>query len=145
MFSSLNFGHGIFAFYVLFVGSLAFQVYRSTQISNALVDKQYYNQDIAYQSTMEARARSAKQPILLLQGDAGKLSLGFAAGQSAEEVSLQLQRPDAREEDRLIELATVDAVQPIDMPALSPGRWNAVIRYHVNGQLCVREQSLYIR
>ena len=53
-----NWGTGIFLFYTFFVGSLIFQVYKSTQYNNHLVVENYYEEDLAYQKKYEKQANS---------------------------------------------------------------------------------------
>ena len=45
----INWGTGLFIFFTFFVLTLAFVLYKSRQIDNALVFDDYYAEDIKYQ------------------------------------------------------------------------------------------------
>ena len=49
----LNWGNGIFIFYVLFVGALVFQLVKSFQYDHSLVVDDYYQKDIEYQKQFD--------------------------------------------------------------------------------------------
>lgn len=53
MFKSFHWGHGIFVFYVFFVGVVATALIASFSVDHSLVIDDYYAQDLAYQSTYE--------------------------------------------------------------------------------------------
>jgi len=54
----INWGKGIFIFYVFFVGVLIFQVYKSTTYDHYLVADNYYEKDITYQSLFDKKQNS---------------------------------------------------------------------------------------
>ena len=139
---NLNFGHGIFAFYVVFVAALGFQVYRSTQIDHSLVADDYYAEDLEFQQILESRARADAHRVDLYQGMEGRLRLDLAAHVPAEDIRVHLQRPDARAAD-----LTISATAPGELAheRLLSGRWNATVHYRVGEAAHVKTVNLYIR
>jgi nitrogen fixation protein FixH len=54
-----NWGTGLVIFFILFVGTLGFVLYQSTQVHDSLVVKNYYDEDINYQSHYDKKQNTA--------------------------------------------------------------------------------------
>lgn len=131
----MNFGHGIFAFYVCFVSVLAFQVYKSTTIDRTLVADNYYELDLAFQNTLEARQRGAGFDVSLSSDSIGQLWLQLPEAHVGLSATLDLQRPNGVNEDQSIDLGLIQGRQPITLQrSLQSGRYRARLRYERDKQ-----------
>lgn len=57
-----NWGTGLVIFFIIFISSLVFILYKSTQYDNALVIDNYYDEDIHYQSHYDKKQNTALLP-----------------------------------------------------------------------------------
>lgn len=140
----LNFGHGIFIFYVFFATTLGYQVYKSTTIDHSLVASNYYEQDLAFQKTLDARNRAVNLPIVLQQLENGKLQLQFLNKEIPTSAKLYLMRPDSKMGDILVDLEGLDSVNNIDTPELLPGRWRARLEWMHGSDRIAKDYTLYL-
>lgn len=58
-----NWATGLTIFFILFVGTLVFVVYQSTQVHDSLVVENYYDEDINYQSHYDKKQNTADLAI----------------------------------------------------------------------------------
>ena len=58
-----NWGTGLVIFFILFVGTLAFVLYQSSQVHDSLVVKNYYDEDINYQQHYNKKQNTADLDI----------------------------------------------------------------------------------
>ena len=140
----LNFGHGIFIFYILFVGSLGFQVYKSTTIDHTLVASNYYEQDLAFQQTLDARNRGELFPIALIQADDGQLELIFLKDELPDRGELHVMRPDSKVPDVVVKFECFEQKTNVSTTALTSGHWRARLEFLSHSQRVVKDFSLYL-
>lgn len=60
----MNWGKSIVVVYALFVVGIVYLVYRSSQQSIELVDKNYYQNEILYQHEIDATAKASKKGVV---------------------------------------------------------------------------------
>lgn len=140
----LNFGHGIFIFYIFFVGALGFQVYKSTTIDHSLVASNYYEQDLAFQQTLDARNRGEEFPIVLQQLDHGQLELMFLGEELPRSGELHLMRPDSKVPDIVVSFDTFEQKTKVNSTELISGHWRARLEFLSHNQRVVKDFSLYL-
>ena len=58
-----NWGTGLVIFFILFVGTLVFVMYQSSQVHDSLVVKDYYEEDINYQQHYDKKQNTADLSI----------------------------------------------------------------------------------
>ncbi|HRO07597.1 MAG TPA: FixH family protein [Saprospiraceae bacterium] len=58
----INWGTGIGIFIVVFITTLAYVLYKSTQYKESLVVDKYYEEDLAYQQVMNKKQNTAELP-----------------------------------------------------------------------------------
>jgi nitrogen fixation protein FixH len=142
----LNFGHGIFIFYAFFVTALGYQVYKSTTIDHSLVAANYYEQDITYQKTLDARTRGTNMPVVLQQVADGSLELRFMGDFIPAQAQLHLMRPDSKVDDVSVELNHVQPQMTVVDSGLLPGRWRARLDWQsADNQRVVKDYNLYLK
>jgi len=141
----LNFGHGIFIFYLFFASLLFYQVYASTTVDHSLVANNYYEQDLAFQKTLNARNRGVNLPVVLQQMDEGHLQLHFLGEEVPSSAQVHLMRPDSKMADVQVELINLAIVNNLETPQdLLPGRWVGRVEWMKNGERVVKDYTLYL-
>ena len=106
-----NWGYGIAVFYILFVLSLAYQLYRSMQYDRNLVVEDYYARDLAYQEQFDRIENSLNEKVDIgIETLNGQLILIFPPEHIQPVGELQFYRPD-------------DQFFTMDASELGPGRW----------------------
>ncbi len=61
-----NWATGLTLFFILFIGTLVFVVYQSTQVHDSLVVENYYEEDINYQKHYDKRQNTADLNVKVL-------------------------------------------------------------------------------
>lgn len=61
-----NWATGLTLFFMLFIGTLVFVVYQSTQVHDSLVVENYYEEDINYQKHYDKRQNTADLSVKVL-------------------------------------------------------------------------------
>ena len=61
-----NWATGLTLFFILFIGTLVFVVYQSTQVHDSLVVENYYEEDINYQKHYDKRQNTADLSVKVL-------------------------------------------------------------------------------
>ncbi|MBP6539088.1 MAG: FixH family protein [Saprospiraceae bacterium] len=61
-----NWATGLTLFFILFIGTLVFVVYKSTQVHDSLVVENYYEEDINYQKHYDKRQNTADLSVKVL-------------------------------------------------------------------------------
>jgi hypothetical protein len=144
----MSWGWRIFTIYVVFVLLILGMVFFAMRQNVDLVAKDYYKQEIEYQTTIDKlkNARDLPQPLLVQHDDTkDQLMVVFPANISANGVQGQIHfyKPDN---------ATLDwseAVQPdaqgrqaIDLKKMAAGRWKVSIDWRANGNDYLTEETL---
>lgn len=141
-----NWGTGIALFFSIFVLSLIFQVYRSTQIDNSLVFDDYYAKDLAYQTHYNkvVNAANLKEPVVIKTIDqevqiqfptevgpvSGVINF-FCPSSSAGDFSLQVQT-DAEKR------------QNVSASGLKKGLWKVRVNWKADGKEYYSEESIVL-
>ncbi len=141
----LNWGSGIAIFYSVFVLILVgFVVYASQQGVN-MVDRSYYDQDMAYEEFRQKRNRGRKlaSSIKLEVKDAGKLVIGFPQQMKVESGHIHLYRPANHFDDKKINLQSGQNEIEVDISGLPGGIWLAKVDWVSDGQSYFIEKDLH--
>jgi hypothetical protein len=140
----------IVAFFTVAVcGVVAFVIFCNRHGTD-LVARDYYEQELRHQQQMD-RARRAAALATPLQvaydAPARAITLRLPEAQRTAAVtgSIQLYRPSAAQQDRVVPLR-VDAGggQTIDASALSDGLWHVRVTWSLNGEEFFHDQKLVI-
>lgn len=139
---------GIVLVFVVFIAGMAAAVFIASTHSDALVARDYYEQELVYQTRMEAVARADQSGALLSHDAAGrKIWFRLPASQRSKSVSgvMELYRPSAAEQDRSIALAPqADGSQAVDISQLAPGAWAVRVSWTSAGEKFFIEQKIKI-
>ncbi|MEN9361290.1 MAG: hypothetical protein RL095_2825 [Verrucomicrobiota bacterium] len=126
-------GGGVIVVMLAFILFISINVGRMLGQRPELVRKDYYAADLAFQKTLDARARAAalgtRTPQILIQGDSLRIlgTTGLAG-------KAQLQRPSDSRLDRIVEIAPDATGSQILADKLAPGRWILSLRWNQAGQ-----------
>jgi hypothetical protein len=137
----------VVAFALFFAGMTAFVVIASTH-RDSLVQNDYYEQELKYQSQIDGGARAQKAGASV-QFDAatGKLLVSVPAAQLARNLSgtIEFYRPSASGLDRHVALTpAADGKQTLDVSAFAPGLWQVRVKWNAAGEDYFLEQKITI-
>jgi nitrogen fixation protein FixH len=144
-----NWGTGLFVFFVLFVATLAFVLYQSTKVDNALVMDNYYEEDLNYQAHYEKKqntAELAEKVSVSYVKETGELQLQFP--DNAIEIpditgNIWIYRPSDKEQDVTQTFQLVNAFTwKKNIGSLEPGRWKVKIDWKMGSKPYYQEVDL---
>ena len=144
----INWGTGIFIFYTIFAGSLAFQVYKSTQYDNSLVGDNYYEEDLNYQTKYEQiqNSRSLEAGLAINLNKAEEfISLEFPADMKGVSGELLLYRANNKKLDKHLPLK-LNAENRMEIPFadIVAGRWKLEVTWEHGGKKYFDKKALFI-
>ena len=127
----INWGTGIFIFYVCFVGALIFQVYKSTTYDHYLVADNYYEKDIAYQSLFDKKQNSLRlsNPLKIEYNSTDEqLVLHFPNQMKSVNGNILFYRADDKNQDiEFVINANDNNEMMIPTASLKDGYWNVEV------------------
>ena len=140
---NFNWGHGIALFYIVFVGVLVTALIASFGVDHSLVDKAYYEKDIAYQSQYDKTMNNLAAHALQLKYDKAKSEISIEM-KDAQHVSgtAHFYRPSDQSQDFNTPLSAQK--QLISSAKLMPGKWIVKIDATVDGVAYYKEEMLYL-
>lgn len=144
-----NWGTGIFIFYTVFAGSLFYQVYASTKYDNDLVEENYYEKDLAYQSRYERIENSLNlEEKLSIQYDVelNQIELDFPVNEESLSGNIRMYRADDEKKDmRMPVLLMQENKMLINAEELTEGVWKVEIEWELDNLPCFDSKSIYIK
>ncbi len=141
-----NWGTGIAIFFSVFVLSLVYQVYRSTQYDHSLVSDQYYADDLRYQEHYDklVNAQQLKEDLKIEATKASAtLELRFPGGFQQLGGEIYFFCPSDKSSDFRIPVAPMgDGVQRIPTEQLRKGLWKVKVDWTADGKPYYKEQDI---
>jgi hypothetical protein len=141
----INWGLRIIMLYSGFVVFMGIMVYKCTQQKFDLVTKDYYAQELAYQSVIDGNNNKValNRPITIDQQD-NKIVIEIPESQTGfQNGKVVFYRPSNAEQDRIITMENVLTV--IDQNQFTQGLYKVKITWEKNGKQYFDEQSIYIQ
>ncbi|TXB60114.1 FixH family protein [Phaeodactylibacter luteus] len=142
----INWGTGIAIFFSVFVLSLVYQVYRSTQYDHSLVSDQYYADDLRYQEHYDklANAQSLEKDLQIRQPKPGEtIEIAFPAQAGEAKGEIYFFCPADKSADfRLPVKPMGDGVQRVPVEGLRPGLWKVKVDWEAGGKSYYKEQDI---
>lgn len=145
-----NWGTGLFLFYVVFVGSLVFQLFKSFQYDNSLVVDDYYAKDLAYQEQYDkvANSMSLSAPVKIKYiATENKLLVTFPKDVSELEKNgaILFYRANDKSQDRALGIQN-EKSQTLEIPVedLTAGEWKVSIDWTANKTSYYNEEVIQI-
>ncbi|MES2389356.1 MAG: FixH family protein [Bacteroidota bacterium] len=142
----LSWGTKILALYLGFVFLILFMVIRCMMQTDVhLVSADYYKDEIAYQSRLDAINATPESALTLSRQDY-RLTMHFKnAPFNAIAGEMWLYRPDNAKQDVHIALkVSPEGIQNYSIAALPKGNWHAKINWTQNGKAFFKEQNIDI-
>lgn len=143
-----HWGTGIALFYTVFVGSLVFQVIKSTQYDHSLVAKNYYEYDLKYQEHYDKLQNSidlSEEVMVSYNMEQQYVRLQFPTEAQLVEGTATFFRPSDAKKDVQFDLA-LDAQQEqmIETHQLSTGLWTVQIDWSAGGKTYYKESTIVL-
>lgn len=146
-----NWGTGLFVFFVLFVGILAFVLYQSTQVDNALVMDNYYEEDLNYQSHYEKKQNTAslsEKVLVSYDHEKNELHLKFPdtiAAESGIAGNVWLYRPSDKGQDIHHDFQLLNELEwTKQIGKLENGRWKVKIDWKAGSRPYFQEEEIIL-
>ena len=140
--------YGIIAFFGLLFCGMATIVTIAATHRESMVSENYYEQEIKFQTVIDAAARAKKSgATLTFDAASGRVTITVPAAQLQQKPSgkVQLYRPSAAGLDRefLLELDK-DGTQTLNVSKLAPGLWVVHVSWNAGGQDYQLEQKITV-
>ncbi len=133
----INWGTGIFIFYTFFATTLFYQVYKSTQYDHSLVVENYYEKDLAYQSTLDKlnNSNALETPLQINYYDILQLvELAFPKEMKNITGSILFYRASDKKADVLLPIEVgMDNCVDVFIRTLKPGFWKIEVDWVGDG------------
>lgn len=143
----LNWGHGIAIFFTLFVGSLVFQVIKSTQYDNSLVSDHYYADDINYQKHYNklVNSQQLKQDLKIEKTEAGEyVELIFPKELTRVEGNIHFFCPSDSKGDFKLPISINNGKQVVPVEGLKKGLWRVKVNFEADGKAYYKEEPIIL-
>ena len=141
-----NWGHGIAVFFSIFVLTLVYFVYRSTQYDFSLVAKDYYAKDLNYQQHYD-RLKNNQTLIEDIQIRRVEGQLEVLYPENFEKISGEIHLfyiATAKADQRISVSPGLEGRQLIDTQALPSGKWKVKIDWQGDGIPYYREETVLL-
>lgn len=145
----MNWGYKILTVIILFVVAMISMVFIAMKQSNDLIEENYYEKELAYQSQIEAGRRLDKlQTGMLLQNTAGNIILNLPAGSYEQGVtgSIEFLRKDDATKDVHLKLQPdTGGQQLIEKKLFDTGSYQVRIKWQHNATDYYQQEDLMIQ
>jgi nitrogen fixation protein FixH len=144
-----NWATGLTIFFILFVGTLIFVVYQSTQVHDSLVVENYYDEDINYQSHYDKKQNTADLAIKVkteYNRDAKEIVITFPIDSvSATSGQILLYNPYSEKSDVKYDFNLGnDAIYRLPVDKIKAGRWKLKIDWKRGEKTFYQEEEIII-
>lgn len=145
-----NWGTGLVIFFIIFISSLIFILYKSTQYDNALVIDNYYDEDIKYQSHYDKKQNTAQLPQKVsVKYDSESKSVQFvfpADSIQPPKGNIWLYNPVHKSMDKNFPFVTDENMSfLLPLNDAAPGRWKLKIDWTQGGKEYYTEEEILIQ
>ena len=143
----LDWGKGIFIFFVIFLGLATIFMVFSFRQRNDLVTEDYYEKGADFTSQMKINARSAEfSDSLWINHSKRVTKILFAPtlAQQVDSLHVHFYYPADKKRDLHLKHKTLADDQMVSTGGLSSGRYIAKIRWMMNGEQYYLEKTIFI-
>jgi len=138
---------GIVLVFVLFIGGMATAVVIACTHRDRLVDENYYESELQFQSQIDGAARAEKAGAMLSQLAGGNVQVKLPIEQLTQKFSgaIELYRPSAPELDHIMTLQPdAQGAQTVDVSKLARGSWMLRVKWNADDKNYFLEQKIKI-
>ena len=140
---------GIILTFVVFISGTVGLVVMACMHSSELVNANYYDQEIKYQSRIDSETRAQQLGAKIAYDAAAKhivISLPATHGASQATGQIQLYRPAAAGLDKEFKLEpAANGIQTLDTSGLQPGLWKIRVSWNSEGRDYFLDRKIIIR
>ncbi len=139
----MNWGHGITAFLIVFIGFMSFMFYKTTQLPTQLVTDNYNEEEINYQSKIDGRALAIEenQQFSWTTSDDMVLLKYPSTGLSG---TASFYRPSDESKDLNFELSSTDSISAFSMDKFISGNYQIQLNWTLDEKQYYQEGSIFI-
>ena len=138
---NFNWGHGIFVFYVIFVGTMISVVIASTKVDRSLVKEDYYSLDLSYQSHYNKVANGLNDQSIEITYDSAEELVKISSDEAVVGMAT-FYRPSNSKLDFKKQLKSANSY--IDTKDLAKGVWVVQVNYKLGEEAFYIEEKLYL-
>ena len=144
-----NWATGLTIFFILFVGTLVFVVYQSTQVHDSLVVENYYDEDINYQSHYDKKQNTSDLAIKVkteYNRETKEVVITFPIDSvSATSGQILLYNPYSEKSDVKYDFNLgIDAIYRLPVDKVKEGRWKLKIDWKRGEKTFYQEDEIII-
>ena len=139
----LHWGHGIAIFLLCYVGVLLIALLSSMKMNHNLVAKDYYAQDLGYQSRYEKEVNQIEADNLVINynHEIGQVSFEFLQAESIDG-TIHFYRPSNAELDFSSTISS--GLEIVKTQGLQKGKWKIKVDWTMKGKEFYKEQELFL-
>ena len=145
----MNWGRGILIVIIVFLTAMCSMVYIATKQTNDLIDDNYYEKEVAFQSQIngELKVNAVCTSSLIAQDDKNiSVTLPKALSGKVTEGTVVFLRSDDESKDVSATLEPgTETSQVVSKEKIEKGFYTARIKWKNNDTLCYREEKLYVK
>ncbi|MBT1703751.1 FixH family protein [Chryseosolibacter indicus] len=142
----MSIGKWIVVAFVLFAGFIATLVTVCMKEDISLVSKEYYKEELAYQSQIQRINNTAElkaKPVITASDS--KLNIVFGDFKNIENGEVKLFCPSNDNMDRTFNIVTTEnTIQTFDVSSLQKGMYKAKFKWRMNGKEFYQEEVIFI-
>lgn len=124
--------YAIIAYFVVFIAAIAVWIAFAVRHDHELVRKDYYEQEIKFQTEIDGRSRAATVDVEVSY-DSTKQLVTVALPAQPSSGSIYFYRPSDAKADREIMLALKNGAQTIDVRGFESGLWQVRVNWMNDG------------
>jgi len=144
----MNWGKGIALFMVLFVMTLAFMVYKTTQKTSEMVTENYYEKELKHEEIIQAKRNVSALnnfPEIELDNTSVTITLPDEFDLNKVEGEVYFYKPDNTEKDRIVAMnLDENHTQHINLEELSVGVYQVQLSWKQDSLNYYFEKDIYI-
>lgn len=143
----LNWGTGITIAIIAFMGFILFMVFKATTTKSDLFAENYYEQEINYQSKINALQNAEKlEGEIIITQERQQLIVQYPVDFEGESISGQIHffKPDNAALDKIVDINVNDNKQSFSKSELVAGTYNLKINWQFNGIEYLVEKQVQI-
>lgn len=143
----LNWGNALLLFFIFYVGTLAFVLYKSTTVDHSLVVDNYYEHDINYQQRYDkiSNRKLLKHDLNIQYNQkSGEINFNFGPDANVIKADVEMYRASDKLADYSTSLDIFDAdIYRIPVSDLQPGKWKVKVEWSDNERTYYKEKDIY--
>ena len=138
-----HWGHGIFLFFVLFVGALVFVLVASMQVDHSLVYDDYYAKDLAYQEYYDKAEAGLRHESYAFDFDSKDGVVTIVLGPDKDiSGTVTFYRASAKNLD--FQMPITESRSTISTREMMAGKWKMTVEWTEDGKTYLREEQIFI-